>query len=85
MLYGFIVFVAALVGFLRAPAFVHGYLQARARQDVPGKALRILTWGGVTNERAVVVMLRVVLAIFIVLGALVAMHGAGLRTWIFDT
>ena len=70
------------------PSLVHQYLvwflKARERKDAIGLFVRILSWGASTNEKVVVVMMRVILAIFIVLGGLVMAHAIGLKTWIFD-
>lgn len=85
LFYGFVAFAVALALFIFAPRLVRGYLAARSRQDATGKLVRIASWGAVTNERVVVVAVRIILAIFIVLGALVMAHAIGLKTWIFDS
>ena len=84
-LYGVVFFAVALALFAFAPSVVHRYLEARSRKDGIGRAVRIASWGAVTNEKVVVVALRVVLAIVIVLGALMMAHAIGLKTWIFDS
>ena len=85
LLYGFASLAVAVVLFVITPGLMRRYLQARERTDGVGRLVRILTWGATTNEKVVVVAVRVVLAIFIVLAGLAMAHAIGLKTWIFDT
>jgi len=83
--YGVVFFAVALALFVFAPTLVHQYLGARSRTDGVGRFVRVLSWGAVTNEKVVVLTLRIVLAMIIILGALMTAHAIGLKTWIFDS